>query len=510
MSGRAHAGLASRDRHVPTTYRLDPSSWSVYYRRPDPMLNRVVGTAVDQKVASRPDFRRWSRLIAGTSPPSTESEKRYVRISQGTVTAVLGRAIGMAATLATIPLTVGYLGPERYGVWVTLGSVLTWLQLADLGLPNGLTNAIAEANARDDRVLAQRYVATAYWALTALSLALIALFGAAHAYVNWPRILGSMSPTAAREISAAVALAFVAFMLSFPLAITDRVYIAHQEGAIANVWSILANLATVAGVLVVIRTRGGLPALVIASSGVRLLVSIASTCWLVTVHRPYLFPLPSRFDRSAWRRLGRDGARLAIIQIAAMLLFSTDNYIIARVLGASYVTPYSVTWSLFTIPQLPATLMFSYLWAAYGDAIARRDAVWVIHTFRRTLLVFVGFSAAMSVPLALAGAGVIREWVGEVAVAPRSVFVWMAVWSIVFAYMNGLACLLNANGRFRGQTLYGSSTAVLNIVLSVWWAREYGLPGVIAGTVVSYLAVAVVPASLESFRVVRDLRAAAE
>jgi len=460
-------------------------------------------TAAEPAPSRRP---RWTRFISGRSASATQSEQRYIRVSQATITAVVGRVTSVLATLVTIPLTVHYLGPERYGAWVTLSTILAWAQLADLGLVNGLTNAIAEAHARDDRALAQRYVATAFWALTMVSVVLAAIYGAAYAHVNWPGMLGTTSTVAARELPVAVSLSVALFLLSLPLTVVERIYIAHQEGAIANAWSIAGNVLTLVSVVLVTRSHGGLPALVTAVAGVRLLALLGSASWLAAVRRPYLVPRPSCFDRVVWRRLGADGAQLFVIQLAAMLLLSTDNYIIARILGASYVTPYSIAWSLFTIPQMLASVSFPYLWAAYGDAVARRDVAWITRAFRRALLVSIGFSALVAAPLALVGGAVIRFWVGAVAVPPTTVLVWMAVWSVTFAFMNGLSCFLNANGRFRGQTLYGTATALLNIALSVWWAGKFGLSGVIAATVVSYLSVAVVPASLEALSVLRRLR----
>jgi len=50
----------------------------------------------------------------------------------------------------TVPLTLNYLGSEHYGLWMTISSVSVMLGFADLGIGNGVLNAVADAYGRDD------------------------------------------------------------------------------------------------------------------------------------------------------------------------------------------------------------------------------------------------------------------------------------------------------------------------------------------------------------------------
>ena len=58
----------------------------------------------------------------------------------------------------SVPLTVHYLGAERYGVWLTISSLLVWVALTDFGLAgNALVNVLSEAVGNDDRGVARQY-----------------------------------------------------------------------------------------------------------------------------------------------------------------------------------------------------------------------------------------------------------------------------------------------------------------------------------------------------------------
>ena len=78
-------------------------------------------------------------------------------------TAVLANGVTFLVGIVTVPLTIGYLGLERYGVWTVISSLLIWLAMVDLGLGNGLINVLSDAYGRDRRDLAQTRVASTFW-----------------------------------------------------------------------------------------------------------------------------------------------------------------------------------------------------------------------------------------------------------------------------------------------------------------------------------------------------------
>ena len=47
-----------------------------------------------------------------------------------------------------VPLTIGYINPTRYGIWLTLSSIVAWLSYFDIGFGHGLRNKFAEALAK--------------------------------------------------------------------------------------------------------------------------------------------------------------------------------------------------------------------------------------------------------------------------------------------------------------------------------------------------------------------------
>jgi O-antigen/teichoic acid export membrane protein len=79
----------------------------------------------------------------------------------------------------------------------------------------------------------------------------------------------------------------------------------------------------------------------------------------------------------------------------------------------------------------------------------------------------------------------------------------MALWRLMISTMLVGSCVLNATGHLKGMTIYGTVTAVLNLVLSIFLAKIYGITGVAAGTAIAYAVSSYLPTFIEVRSVVR-------
>lgn len=446
---------------------------------------------------------RYVRLVFRDDKLAGHTQRREVRIIQGIFSGLAGRGVAILVSLVSVPLTVRYLGAERYGAWVTISTVLAWVALADFGLSNSLTNAVSEGYASDRQDLAQNYVAAAFWSLAGIALILALLFFPFWGRVPWDRVFNVQSQLARREVGPAVGVAFVIFILNFPFSIVAKVYGAYQEVAKANAWTAAGNVLSLAALIAVTELKSGLVSLVIAVSGSVLLVNMISAGWLFIYSKPWLFPVLKRVTWSAVHSLSSLGGMFFVIQISFLVLFQTDNLIIAHYLGAAAVTPYSVTWRLFTYAAIFQTLAGSAYWPAYAEAFSRRDYTWVKRSFRTNFKITLGSTLVLAVPLVLFGRWIIGKWAGAAAVPPNHLLLWMGIWSLIYSGMTSQSCLLASCGRIRIQMIYSVFTSILNIVLSIILVQRLGLVGVIMGTVGAYAICAIIPQSIEVERCMR-------
>lgn len=445
-------------------------------------------------------------IIRGRTDATNDGQRRIARVVQAVLSGLAGRFVGVVVSFVSVPLTITYLGAERYGMWVTISSLLAWLQLADLGLANSLTNAIAEANGEDRPDLARRSIATAFAVMTGIALFLGAIVAIVYPFINWAALFNVHTPAAQAEAGPTIIIGAAVFLGSFPLSLVGRIYTAYQEGSIANYWAAAANALSLISVVLVTQLHGNLVVLVFAFSGTQLLVSGVSVIWLFTWHKPELRLQWRDVRLASSKKLLKTGWMFFVVQIAWLLIFQTDNLIIAHFAGADQVTPYSITYRLFGYTTLLPTLVFTNLWPAYTEAMTRKDVNWVQRTFRSNMQFSVLVTLGSCVPLVIFGSTIIRLWTRSAdAVPPFDLIAWMAVWSVINTCMNAAACLLSASGRIRNQMFYALATAAANIGLSIVLVKSYGITGVIEGTVIAYMIFDFVPSLIDSWYTIRQL-----
>jgi len=447
----------------------------------------------------------WTKIALGRTEPTGVGQQRYRRIIHSTVAAAIARGVNLVVSFVSVPLAVGYLGRDRYGVWVTISSVLVFLSFADLGLGGSLLNALSDAYGREDRVAAKRYVSSAFWLLCVIALVLWIPFAGAHRWIAAELFSGSNSGSIREESAAAILVAITIFFLNFPLNLYTQVLTAYQQRTFVNICAIIGSIGNLVAIIAVIAFKGGLVWLAVGYSGCGLLVSAIASLWLYCCAKPWLKPSVHSVDLPLVRNLFGSGWMFLVTSIFWMVNLQTDNIIISHFLGPGEVTPYSISYRLLSYAVIFQSFAVVALWPAYTEAKARGDIIWIRRAFRANLI----FSILSSLPLTIAfvvfGQQIIRWWAGESAVPTFSLLVWMAIWNLMLATVSAGSFLLIAFSRLTGMTIYGTVTALVNLFLSVVLIQRWGVNGVVIASVLSVGLLSYIPIFFEAHRTLEQI-----
>lgn len=447
----------------------------------------------------------WTDIALGRTPPANEGQRRYQRIIHSTLAATAARGLNLLVGFISVPLAVGYLGRERYGVWITISSLLMFLSFTDFGLGSSLLNALADAHGRDDRRQAQRYVASAFWLLAFMAIVLWIPFAGASHWIAAQLFSEKGTSSLLSEAAPAVFIAITIFFLSFPLNLFAYVLSAHQQNAIVNISAMITATANLIAIIVVVACKAGLIWLVLSYSGSGLVVSLISSIWLFGYSKPWLRPSIRAVDSSTMRNLLGTGWKFLAVSIFWVINSQTDNLIISHFLGPGAVTPYSIAFRLFSYAVVFQSFAVFALWPAYTEARARNDVSWIRRAFRANVVFSFISSAPFTILFIVFGQRIIRLWAGEAAVPQFQLLVWMAIWNLLLATLSAGTCLLKAFGRLIGMTIYGSITAVANIVFSIILVQRWGVTGVVFASIVCVGLFSYLPTFLEARLALRKI-----
>lgn len=424
-----------------------------------------------------------------TSTEGGRSRERIRRAGLTTIATAAARGLSILASLITLPLTFRYLGPEKYGLWMVLVSIISFMGFADLGIGLGLVNAISEAYGKDDRAMAREYLTSALFML--LTIAGIVLLGAivGYPFVPWMRVFNVKSPVVAAEGARAFVVLFAWFVLSIPLGVVDRAQTGLQQGYISQTVVALGSVATLFALIVVIYLRGDLAWLVFAST-FGTIVAAGINAVILFWQEPWLWPTWRAYRQSSANKIFHLGLMFFVLQCAFAVGYTTDNLVITQILGASAVAAYAVPQRLFGVVSLVASMALGPLWPAYGEAKTRGDSKWMRKAFWGSMGFTLSITVSMSSILVLAGPWILRVFFGKELHASMGLLSVLAIWSVVSSISSCISMLLNGAGIVKSQALAAVVSSLTNLGLSILLTRRFGVLGVCAGSIVAQVFIA--------------------
>lgn len=138
-------------------------------------------------------------------------------------------------------MTLGYLNETEYGIWLTLSSIVTWINFFDIGLGNGLRNKLAEALAQNNKILGQEYVSTTVALLVLIMGSIFLIFIIINPFLNWNKILNvtTISPYALTKL-VFVIIGF--FAIQFIFKFIGIILLADQKSSLNDLLSTVSSL----------------------------------------------------------------------------------------------------------------------------------------------------------------------------------------------------------------------------------------------------------------------------
>ena len=436
----------------------------------------------------------WSRI---------GKDARWAGIIKGGASGIAGRGMAMVVSAITLPLTVRYLGPLEYGIWVTISTTVVMLAVLDLGIANTLTNFISKAYAANDEEYARHYFATAFWLTVAIAALLSVAAWLVWVVVDWGSLFHLHDAHLILEARRCVAIAFSFFLISLPLNLANKVLSGYQQVHLANYFAMINSILGLIAIVAVILLKGSIVDLMLAYCIAMLTGSVLLNLWLCFWHKPWLLPRFSSIQRSAIGDLFGEGILFFLLQLAGLVVFNTDNLVIAHYLGASDVTPYSVAWRLTGYASMMQSVLTPSLWPAFAEAYHRKDMLWVRRTYRQIMNGTILAVGAMALCLGIFGREVIRIWAGAAAV-PDPLLLWsMSLWAVLVSITVNQALLMAATQRIQIQAVAAIVAAAFNLTFSIILVQRIGMLGVIAATIASYIIFILAPQSWEVRRILK-------
>jgi len=409
--------------------------------------------------------------------------ERSIVAKRNIASSLLVKGLTVVIGFILLPLTISYVNRSNFGLWLTLSSIITWLNSFDIGLANGLKNKLAESHAKNDNYGSRIYLSTTYVLIGALSTLIFILFLAINHYLDWQKILNAEQNTSENYNILAVVVIGI-FCVQFIVQIMNVVLTAtHASAKMAWIGLCGQGFSLVLIFIFPLFAKGSLLNLILIIAVAPLLVQIIASIWYYT-HEYRVIAPGIRYIRLKYAKsLLSSGGIFFLVQIGGLLLFQTDNIVITQLFGPADVTLFNVTYKLFSVVSIVFTIVLTPFWSAFTDAFVKLDYDWIKQVFDRMYKYF--FLLIVATIFLLVGSPLIfKLWLGKEFSIPMSLSLVMSVYVLEFCWMLIHCFFLNGIGKIRLQLyLYIGSTSI-NIPMAIYLGRFCGIQGVTLSNII--------------------------
>ncbi len=440
--------------------------------------------AARQAAAMGRRLRQLASVLRLKSFETTTSEgrslERYRRIALTTVSGMTVRVVGSLLGLVSVPLVLGYLGKERFGLWAIISTMLAWVSLFDFGMANGLVNMLSAAHGRGEQDEAGRYLSTAFVALLAVSalLTLFTLLGIGH--VPWGAFLGAKGSADETTIRWSVAAALSLFLVSLPFSVTQQVYAAYQRTYIWNGFALVGSILGFVGIVLSIRFGATMPVLIFASGVAGPLATMVAYGYAIHWALPWLRPSLGKVSRTALRGLLSLSIPIFLYQVGALVVNETQSILLAHRCDLSTVTAYAIGMRVYMLFIAVIQIGTNSFIPALRESFERGDHAWMRRAFSRLLRVRLTIAAGGGLLLILFGNLLLSLWLrrNDMAFA-RGVWIAMACLMIGAMWGTSYAELLSIMDRLWINVLAVFGNGTVTILLTYYLSPRYHVLGAI-------------------------------
>lgn len=399
-----------------------------------------------------------------------------------------GSAVPMVVALATVPLLIGALGVEGFGIVTLVGSVIGYFGVLDINLSAGAIKYLAEHHAAKDRA---RFAETFWFGI--LFYGFLGLVGAAAIFFS-AQLLVERFFEVSSAMHASTVLAFQIAALGFALSqaqnyllVVPQALQRYDRSAQSEAFfGVLVNLASVAAAL----AGTGVVGVIIA----RVAVAVTNLLYLIWLIRGFRLGLSPCWPRPDVRKaLTSFSAYAYLSKIASTLHQHADKLIVGAIAGP-------VALAFYTVPVTLAGRVLGLTYRLSSVIYPRASALAGAGRINELRPVYLGVMryvtyinlAALGM-MVLAGDEFLRRWVGEEFVQQGFPVLILMTLALLADSLTNIPSMVNdALGHPRITGRFALANGVCGVLMVYIGTTYFGIVGAAGGHLLSSLTLGII------------------
>jgi O-antigen/teichoic acid export membrane protein len=400
------------------------------------------------------------------------SDDRYKQAIKTSAISFLAQGIQMITAVVSVPLVLGAVGNERYGLWMTLSSILLFVTFSDFGMGIGMQNIMSYAKANNDEdKLSKALTTTLTFGAAMFSILMLTSYFVLP-FVGLANLFKYQDKSIANEILPTTQAVFLVLSFGILSGLVQRVFDAYQQGYYPRIILVISRVFSLGLLYWAVKTGQSLSTIVLVSSGVPNLVLALSIFFLYKKYS-YLTYSFKNVDKLMFQSIFKTGVVGLGAAIAIFLVSSITPMIISSNYGLKESAKYLILMRLLNFVILFVNMVFMPLWPAVADAYSKQDAAWLNSLYKKVNRLFLMVGGPIFLILMFGSKWLIILWTHNYTILPSFSMTVFCVLYVVLSVWNTIICVfLNGMSIFKGQASFGIAIAALSL-FTVYFLKHY-------------------------------------
>ena len=344
--------------------------------------------------------------------------------------------------LLLVPATLHCLGEYKNGIWLTISSLLLWI---------------------DERT--RSLISSTFAMLTCIIIPVLLILLLLIALTD-PYWIFNASPSKVDHLDQVLMATVTLVCTSFIFKLIGNFYMGMQLPAVSNLLIALGQTLALIGTYIVLWSGShSLMLIALVNTVSPLIIYLLAFPYTFLYKYPHLCPSLKLIKLKEAKAVIHMGVQFFIMQISSVVLFMTSNILISNLFSPTMVTPYQITYRYFSILLVIFTVICMPFWNATTDAYQKNDIAWIRNATKKLRLMTVGILICLIVMIALSDI-VYAIWIDQQTVIDLKMSIMMAAYIFILIYSMRYSYFINGIGKLRLQLIFTTAAAVLFIPLA--------------------------------------------
>ncbi len=402
-----------------------------------------------------------------------KTDKRSALLINNVIASFAIKGWSAVIVLLMVPLTLKILGVYNNGVWLTISSILIWIDLMDIGLGNGLRNAVSHFVAIGDGESVKKAVSSTFFMLAVIVIPFLLILYTVIWYFDMYQTLG-IDAQKTHDLNTILTIALTLSSTTFILKATGSFYMGLQLPAVNNLIVCIGHtLALLLTFVLYLLESHSLLMVVFINTASLLLTWAVSIPYTFRKKYPQYCPSFRHINLKLAHSLCSTGIQFFVIQICGVLLFLTTNILISKWFSPAEVTPYQVAYRYFNIAFVVFSTICIPFWNATTDAYSKKDYLWIRLASHKLNRVIVGIFIMLTV-MVLLSEWVYTIWIGDEVHIPFSLSLSTAVYIFILCLSQRFSYILNGLNELKIQLVFIIAATIVFYPLAWYVCKTVG------------------------------------